>query len=359
MSVITKKINEKINALKSEFKVNRDIVHNGMKGGFNELELSDLIKEIIPNRYKLTKGIIENSSGEQSNETDILVYDNDILPSYMKSDLSFVPVESVKYNFEVKSKLNSNELKSTIEKFSRYKCIGGLSPTVLFAFSSDMNGNELSRYHKYEEEITFYTKPRISVLSVSDKCYYYKDVTEHYVKDHFTNKEWLNMIGSSTGLDLESSIESFRSMMSDEKTLSQMDRATFVRSIQTLIQMTNHYHNIEKNDIVLNGVKFNDIKYRVHRWIGVEQDPNYQDNRTELSLLSGISNTLSKASFGNYLLKGKNQYFKVFAICFEDMWGNVSFKDFDENGLKYDLSEMNFQFESRQDQHKILFNKKE
>lgn len=148
MSIISEKFNAKISSLKRDFEVNKDVMHNGVKGGLNESELSSLIKEVIPQRYKATKGIIENSIGRQSNETDIFIYDDEILPPYIKNDLTFVPVEAVKYNFEVKSMLNDNELKTTIDKFENFISIGGRSPTVLFSFSSDIKGSELSRYKK-------------------------------------------------------------------------------------------------------------------------------------------------------------------------------------------------------------------
>ncbi|HDT5863826.1 DUF6602 domain-containing protein [Aeromonas hydrophila] len=90
MAIISKKINEKIKYLKGGFEVNKDIVHNGIKGGLNEGELSSLIKDVIPQRYRITRGIIENAINEQSNETDIIIYDDEILPPYIKNDLSFV-----------------------------------------------------------------------------------------------------------------------------------------------------------------------------------------------------------------------------------------------------------------------------
>ena len=156
MSIISEKFNSKIITLKSNFEVNKDVMHQGIKGGLNEGELSSLIKEVIPQRYRITKGIIENSKGEQSNEADIFIYDDEILPAYIKSDLTFVPVESVKYVFEVKSTLNATELKTTISKFENFKSIGGRSPTVLFSFSSDIKGSELSRYIK--QDINFFHK---------------------------------------------------------------------------------------------------------------------------------------------------------------------------------------------------------
>jgi hypothetical protein len=61
MSIISEKFNSKINTVKSDFEVNRDVMHQGVKGGLNEGELSSLIKEVIPQRYRVAKGIIENS----------------------------------------------------------------------------------------------------------------------------------------------------------------------------------------------------------------------------------------------------------------------------------------------------------
>ena len=97
MSIISEKFNVKISSLRNDFEVNRDIVHNGVKGGLNEIELSSIIKEVIPQKYKIAKGVIENSIGEQSNETDFFIYDDEILPPYIKNELAFVPVEAVKY----------------------------------------------------------------------------------------------------------------------------------------------------------------------------------------------------------------------------------------------------------------------
>ena len=70
MSIILEKINTKITTLKNNFEVNKNVEHNGIKGGLNEGEFSDLIKEIIPTKYRVIKGIIENASGDQSKEVD-------------------------------------------------------------------------------------------------------------------------------------------------------------------------------------------------------------------------------------------------------------------------------------------------
>ncbi|WP_345798186.1 DUF6602 domain-containing protein [Castellaniella sp. MT123] len=347
MSIISEKFNSKINALKSAFEENKEIEHQGIKGGLNEIELSSLIKDIIPKKYRITKGIIENSNGEQSNETDVLIYDDEILPPYIKNELTFVPVEAVKYIFEVKSILNSTELKTTIKKFENYKSIGGRSPTVLFAFSSDINGSELLRY--YKNDTNFFTNPAITVLCSSNKSYYYKHVEEHYLKDHLSASDFINNFSKSIGL--EDSADHFPSLRKNSHTLDQMTRSEFAALIETSIKIKDSIRNLDNEKLTVNGIRYSEIKYKIHKWIGVESP----DNNVDLCFLSGISNTLSKQSFGSYLLNKKEIEYKTLAICCEDMWGNISCQDFDKLGLNYDTNKFKFNFESNHESHKITF----
>ncbi|MFS6536551.1 DUF6602 domain-containing protein [Idiomarina loihiensis] len=350
MSIISEKFSTKISTLKTEFDGNKEVAHQGVKGGLNESELSDLIREVIPKRYKLTKGVIENSKGEQSNETDILIYDDEILPSYMKNELAFVPVESVKYNFEVKSFLNASELKTTLAKFERYRSVGGNSPTVLFSFSSDIDGSEIKRLKKYDKN--FFTNPVITVLCTSNKSYYYKSVSDHYLKDFLSNSEFLKLFQEASDLDLDGAIGAMREMMSNDQVLSQMSRSQFALCIQSMIRMNDQSSDIDGKEITVNGQKYSDITFKIHKWVGVE----VESNEVELSFLSGISNTLSKGNFGQYLLHSAVKDPQVFAICFEDMWGNLSSQDFDENGLRYDCERFSYSFETSQESSKLIFN---
>lgn len=349
MSIISEKFSNKISSLKTGFESNKDVNHQGIKGGLNESELSDLIRDVIPKRYKLAKGIIENSRGEQSNETDIFIYDDEILPSYMKNDLTFVPVEAVKYSFEVKSELNAKELKTTLSKFERFRAIGGISPTVLFSFSSDIDGSEIKRLKKYDN--SFFINPVITVLCISNKSYYFKSVSEHYLKDYMSNSEFLKLFQEASGLDMDGAIEAMREVMSDNDALSQMSRSQFALFIQSMIRMNNHSADIDSKELTVNGLKYGEITFKVHKWVGVEID----NNEVELSLLSGISNTLSKGNFGQYLLHSAAHTPKIFAICYEDMWGNLSCQDFDESGLSYDCDRVSYSFETSQKSSKLIF----
>ncbi|MFW1733823.1 DUF6602 domain-containing protein [Acinetobacter sp. ULE_I001] len=329
MSIISEKFNAKITSLKEEFQINKDVVHQGIKGGLNEVEFSNLVSEIIPKKFKISKGIIENIEGEQSNETDFFIYDDEILPPYIKNDLAFVPVEATKYVFEIKSILNSTELKTTISKFSKYADLGGRAPTVLFSFSTDIQGSELDRYRK--NDANFYTYPELMVLCVSDKGYYYKMVEEKYLIEILPIEEFIKNVKKE---------EDFKLKVGD--TTISFDN----------LKQTNL--TINSDSLKLNGIDYSKIKYKIHRWFGVENAGNI----IELSLLSGISNTLCKEKFGKYLLHGKDPVFKVFSICFEDMWGNISCQDFDPNGLSYNLTDIEFTFSSNKENHKLLFNLK-
>ena len=72
MGIISEKINAKISSLKADFEINRNVVHQGVKGGLNEQELINLIKDVIPSKYKISRGIIENS--KMSNQMKRIFY---------------------------------------------------------------------------------------------------------------------------------------------------------------------------------------------------------------------------------------------------------------------------------------------
>lgn len=352
MSVISEKFNAKISTLKSDFEVNKDIVHQGVKGGLNESELSSLIKEVIPQKYKISKGIIENAKGDQSNETDFFIYDDEILPSYIKNDLAFVPVEAVKYVFEVKSTLNSTEIKTTIEKFKKYADMGGKAPTVLFAFSSDIQGSELARYKKADTK--FYTYPSTRVLCISKKGYYYKDVTEHYLKDYMSAEDFMNEALKSMKMNLSLPKKAISDLLTNDTALNKLSRSEFALLIESSIQFKDSLLPKKDRKVTVNNVDYSKIKFKIHQWRGIE----CSDNNVELSLLSGISNTLCREKFGQYLLHNNIHDMKIFSVCYEDMWGNFSSQDFDEKGLSYNPNEVNYQLSLTEDGNKIIFKTK-
>ncbi|WP_368879157.1 DUF6602 domain-containing protein [Proteus terrae] len=349
MSIISEKISSRIKTLKQEFAVNKNVEHQGVKGGLNEVELIKIIKDVIPRKYEISKGIIENSSGEQSNETDIVIYDNEILPPYINSELAFVPVEAVKYNIEVKSTLTAKELETTIEKFRKFRSIGGHSPTVLFAFSSNAKKNELSRY--YDKDVNFLTNPAISVLCISDKCYYFKHTETKYLKDYLSNSDIIKNIMKDENIGMSDFTNVIQDILKNDDILSKLTRSQFALLLQSSIQAKVIGSDLDTKKLTINDINYNEVTFKIHQWIGVE----CCDNDVELSFFSGISNTLSKEAFGNYLLNDKKHHPKVFSICYEDMWGNLSCQRFDKNGLDEGLNDVSFSFQSSSEESKITF----
>ncbi|WGK56345.1 DUF6602 domain-containing protein [Pantoea sp. SS70] len=349
MSIISEKISSRIKTLKQEFAVNKNVEHQGVKGGLNEVELIKIIKDVIPRKYEISRGIIENSRGEQSNESDVIIYDNEILPPYINNDLAFVPIEAVRYNIEVKSTLTAKELETTIGKFRRFRSIGGKSPTVLFAFSSNAKKSELSRY--YDNDPDFLANPAIGVLCISDKCYYYKHTEIKYLKDYLSNSDILKSFMGDDNMKMSNFTYVIQDTLKNDDFLSSLTRSQFALLLQSSIQANKIISDFDTREITINGINFNEITFKIHQWIGVECN----DNDVELSLFSGISNTLSKESFGNYLLNERKADPKVFSICCEDMWGNLSCQKFDKNGLGDEFKNFSFSFESSAEESKITF----
>lgn len=309
-------VNTKINFLKSSYESNKNVNHQGIKGSLNEILLLELIKEIIPTKYKLTKGIIQDYNGYQSNESDILLYDNEILPALLfGGDLGFVPSESVKYIFEIKSTLNATELKSTIKKFKNLKnIIGFKGDSVLYSFSSDLTKkSDLERYYEADKS-NFFHSPNIQVLTINQRGYYFFNIETMYIKELIDKNEFAKLSSKQNNFDFKIG----------DTTLKLQDNIDFE----------------VKYNFIINDINYDDLKVYVYRWYGIKN--NNSNNCELLSLLSGISNTLSKENFGKYLMNNCNNM-KIYSECIVDMWGNTSYKYIDFDGYsKTKIKKLNF-----------------
>lgn len=100
-SNMQKQMLSKLNAGASAFP------HTGTKGDNTEVNWIEFFKEYLPNRYNVTKGIIIDSAGKQSDQIDLIIYDSQY--SYLvfkQEDSILIPAESVYAVFEVKQTLN-------------------------------------------------------------------------------------------------------------------------------------------------------------------------------------------------------------------------------------------------------------
>lgn len=148
------------------------ITHRGVAGSGREEYLAELLEKYLTKNHEITGGLIINSNGAQSNETDLIIYDTNTLPPmYIDKIHHMVPIESVTYAFEVKTRLTKRELQTTVEKFMNLQSLGYLNMTVCFAYNTDIVGYELERYRDLDDN--FLLNPAIKCLCIVGKGYYF------------------------------------------------------------------------------------------------------------------------------------------------------------------------------------------
>lgn len=93
------------------------VVHPGTKGDNTETNWIRWFQEYLPNRYKVDKGVVIDSTGKQSEQIDLIIYDAQY--SYLvfkQNETLLIPAESVYAVFEVKQNLNKERIEYAGEK---------------------------------------------------------------------------------------------------------------------------------------------------------------------------------------------------------------------------------------------------
>jgi hypothetical protein len=85
--------------------------HRLTKGELRELFLCDLLSPFLTAQFDVGTGIIINQRGDQSRQTDIILYDKRILPPFIQErHLGVYPAESVVATIEVKTTITKAEV---------------------------------------------------------------------------------------------------------------------------------------------------------------------------------------------------------------------------------------------------------
>lgn len=101
----------KIQGLIAEAIALQDMEHKVTKGCLRELLVSQLLDKLLASNFSIGAGVIINQYGLESKQTDIIIYDNSILPPFIKKEnIGVYPVECVLVTIEVKSILTKHEL---------------------------------------------------------------------------------------------------------------------------------------------------------------------------------------------------------------------------------------------------------
>lgn len=96
--------------LLSSYSLVGGVDHDGEKGAFREFFLAQLIKPLLPHQFGVGAGVVVAANGEQSRQTDVVIFDRRKLPPILLTgDRGLFPIDSVLAAVEVKSQLKSSD----------------------------------------------------------------------------------------------------------------------------------------------------------------------------------------------------------------------------------------------------------
>ena len=91
------------------------IKHQLFKGRLREIVVGDLIEPFLPPHIKTTTGTIVDPQGNQSNQVDIILYDEQIVPPILFTlSEGTIPCHAVVATIEVKSCLGAKEVRDAV-----------------------------------------------------------------------------------------------------------------------------------------------------------------------------------------------------------------------------------------------------
>jgi hypothetical protein len=93
------------------------VKHKGLEGLVREISLANLFQPLLPFGVCTGTGKIIDCNGQQSRQMDVVIYSKLILPSLMFDEKTgLFPVETCLYCIEVKTEINSTQVKDAIKK---------------------------------------------------------------------------------------------------------------------------------------------------------------------------------------------------------------------------------------------------
>ena len=139
------------------------IEHNETRGVARELYLDTVLKDLLTPDLRIGTGHVVDHTGTQSPQIDLIIYRPELIPPVFFGDdkrLGSFPMESCAALISVKSKATATEIKDAMRMGLR---IRELEPSprakafmpmrALFAYSTDLKGDEVSRLLRCQEEI--------------------------------------------------------------------------------------------------------------------------------------------------------------------------------------------------------------
>lgn len=129
--------------LQAEYNMSKMVHHSASKGALREYIIRDIIRPFLPKRYGLCTGECFDSHDGISRQLDIIVYDDLFSYAIPMGDYYMMPYESAFGEIEVKSMLNSDSFRQSIDNIASFKSLQKENPgdcQVLPNFSLEING---------------------------------------------------------------------------------------------------------------------------------------------------------------------------------------------------------------------------
>lgn len=124
--------------------LNRLVQHNAELGRANELAVANILKEILPSSLGVGTGIIIDSSGRRSLQTDIILFERSKQPQILAQTTQLIfPVETVVMALEVKTTMDADAVKDVGDKCASIRALvdsRGVSGPALGLFAYHCSG---------------------------------------------------------------------------------------------------------------------------------------------------------------------------------------------------------------------------
>ncbi len=163
--------------------ITKQIEHNGVKGSAREDLLKDYIKNLLPEKYSISSGIIIDNNQTQSKQQDFIIHDSFNCPSFFKTNSnSILPIESVYATIEIKSTLDYHTLEQSAKNIESVRTLNKL-PNInnsknlydcvyplgfVFAYSSTYTLEQIQK-KLFEINKHIDVRHQISIICILDK----------------------------------------------------------------------------------------------------------------------------------------------------------------------------------------------
>lgn len=167
-----------------------DVPHQGLKGQLREIVVRELLRPLLPPEFILATGQIVSADGDISSQVDIAACDRRLVPPLLfEGSCGILPLEATLFTVEVKSTLNSTELRKAdaaaraLAKFRYAPPLGSVSwnpahkiegiVSYVIAFGTDLGVNGKSEPDRYLELLDGDT-PAIGGLCVVGRGFWFR-----------------------------------------------------------------------------------------------------------------------------------------------------------------------------------------